>query len=100
MLIEYSASDACGSVDITAVIALDCPGDDDDDDTVPGDPSVADGQVIELECDDDDCEVEFDDDGILEIESNTAVLIVTATDECGNTTTCTVELCPMGENDD
>ena len=84
----------------SAVIALDCAGDDDDDDVdaVPGDIPVSSGQSVNVECDDDDCEVEFDE-GTLNVEASGATLVVTATDECGNTATCTVELC-VGEEDD
>ncbi len=91
LLLEFSSSDACGIVDVSAVIALDCVSDDDDE-AVPGDIPVTNGQSVDVECDDDDCEVEFEE-GTLEIEASGAVLIVTATDECGNTATCTVELC-------
>ena len=60
---------------------------------------VVDGQVIELECDD-DCEVDFDE-MIPEIESEIAILIVTATDECGNVGTCELDLCALvGDDDD
>ncbi len=41
------------------------------------------------------------DEGNLEIEATTASLVVTATYECGNEATCTVELCvPVGDDSD
>ena len=90
ILIEFDASNNCGAVSVSAVIELGCH--DDDDDGGAAEVAVVSGQTIEVECDDEDCEVEFDE-GILEIEATNASLVVTATDECGNEATCTVELC-------
>ena len=59
---------------------------------------VTDGQIVEIEIDDDDVEVESED-GILEIEAPQVVLLVTATDESGNTATNQV-LPPFDEGDD
>jgi len=47
--------------------------------------TVEDGQIVELELDD-EAEIEFED-GILEIEDSGFSLVVTATDESGNTAT-------------
>ena len=58
---------------------------------------VTDGQVLELECDD-DCEAEYEG-GMLEIEASTATLIVTAVDESGNVSVCTEVICQPTEDD-
>ena len=99
MLLEFSGSDACGIVDVSAVIALHCAGDDDDGGGAPGDIPVTNGQSVNVECDDDGCEVEFDE-GILEIEATTATLVVTVVDACGNVSTCTIDLCAVVMNND
>ncbi len=98
--------------DVTA--ALVPVGDDDDEfrvvftctDAVDASPvssadingiAVANGQIVELELDDD--EVEWDD-GILKIEAPSITLTVTCTDASGNTTTVTVELTDDDDDDD
>ncbi len=85
LMISYSATDACGVV-MTGSAVVDtpcCP--------VP----VSDGQIIKFECaDHPECELELDfEEGLFEIEADTATLSVTATDTCGNTATCTIDLC-------
>lgn len=92
LVIAFSAEAACGSVTVSAVIALVC---EDGGLEVP----VENGQVIDLECEDDahECEVEAKD-GVIEIEAGSAVLIVTAVDICGNTATCTLDLCAAGDD--
>jgi len=50
--------------------------------------SVTNGQIIEIEIDDDDCEIGWDD-GRLEIEAPNVVLEVTAVDGSGNEATAT-----------
>ncbi|MFQ5491489.1 MAG: hypothetical protein ACE5GE_12275, partial [Phycisphaerae bacterium] len=99
LLIGFDASDvcgelACGAVGISAVIDTGC-----------GMIPVVDGQILEVECemhdgrsrspDDSDCEAEWQF-GLLEIEAPMATLIVTSTDVCGNTGTCTIDLCQYG----
>ncbi len=81
---------------VEAVIDIGC-------DLIP----VENGQIVELECgdddddddDSDDCEAEFDD-GVLEIESASAVLVITATDSDGNETICEVDLCAACPTED
>jgi len=87
--INFSATDDVGIATLTAVIDIGC-------EQIP----VEDGQIVKVKCGDDDCEAEFDDDGTLEVKSNTATLIVTATDEADNTATCEIDLCPAEEEDD
>ena len=88
LLIEFSATDNCGLESVSSVIETPCR-----------DIPVVDGQIVELECEDDDCELDFEN-GILDIEATTATLVVTAEDECGNTATCTVDLCALLPEDD
>ncbi len=85
--IEFSVTDNCGLESVSSVIETPCR-----------DIPVVDGQTVELECEDDDCELDFEN-GILDIEATTATLIVTAEDECGNTATCTVDLCALVPED-
>ena len=87
LLIEFSATDNCGLESVSSVIETPCR-----------DIPVVDGQIVELECEDDDCELDFEN-GILDIEATTATLVVTAEDECGNTATCTVDLCALVPED-
>ena len=56
---------------------------------------VSDGQIIKLKCNKhEECKLKLDfEDEVFKIDSNVAALVVTATDECGNTATCEVELC-------
>lgn len=56
------------------------------------------GQKVEIEIDDDDCEIEWDD-GILEIEAPNVKLIVKATDFAGNTNKVVV-IPTFGPSDD
>jgi len=72
--VEFSATDNTELGSITA--------------TLNGNP-VVDGQIVKLELDDDEEESEFED-GILEIESNSFSLDVTASDSEGNTATVSV----------
>lgn len=109
LLIEINATDDSGMVTVVAEIDIGCA-------VIP----VSSGQIVELECEDDDdssseddssdsssddsspdvdCEFEFDD-GVLEIESDMAVLIVTATDPAGNVTVCELDLCAVPDDDD
>ncbi|MFQ5474172.1 MAG: hypothetical protein ACE5FA_14980, partial [Dehalococcoidia bacterium] len=91
VLIEYSAEDVCGNAVGSAVIeTLCCP--------LP----VTNGQVVKLKCaQQQECKLKLDfEEGIFEIESDSATLMVTATDECGNEATCTVELCIPDDGDD
>jgi len=71
--VEFNATDESGVGSITA--------------TLNG-ISVTNGQIVELELDDEE-EVEFED-GILEIESSSFSLEVTASDDEGNTATVSV----------
>ncbi len=92
VLIEYGASDDCGATTGSAVIETACC-------PLP----VVDGQVVKVECEDDEaCNLKLDfEDDVFEIESNAATLVVTATDSCGNEATCEVVLCvPEDENAD
>ena len=83
--VNFSAVDNCSVPDLSAVLDIGCQQID-----------VSNGQIIDLECDD-DCEVEAGDDdddddagvSILEIEAQSVELIVTATDDSGNVGTCT-----------
>ena len=62
---------------------------------------VENGQLVELDCEeDDDCGAEYDDDGVLQIEAATATLIITAVDSDGNETICEIDLCAACPNDD
>ncbi len=92
LLIEYSAWDECGEVTGSAVIETRCC-------PLP----VADGQVVRIKCDNhEECKlnVDFEHD-VFRIQTDEAALVVTATDECGNTATCEVELCtPDDDGDD
>jgi len=85
IMILFDASDDCGEVTLSAIIDIGCM-------QIP----VENGTVIDFDCnegdDSGDCEAE-EDDGILEIEAASAVMIVTATDESGNTSTCEIVLC-------
>ncbi|MFQ5424130.1 MAG: hypothetical protein ACE5F9_09130 [Phycisphaerae bacterium] len=92
LIIEFSAMGVCGPVPATAVIEITCSG---STQQIP----VQSGQLIDLECeaDEDECEVE-EEHGILEIEAVNAILIVTAADAAGNTTTCTVDLCALTDD--
>jgi len=81
--VEFSASDESGVGSITA--------------TLNG-ITVTNGQIVELELDDEE-EVEFED-GILEIEASSFTLTVTATDELGNTSVLTISPTFTGTDDD
>lgn len=90
MVIEYDASDDCGEVTGSAVIETACC-------PLP----VADGQIIAMRCKQrQECKIllDFKRDMFL-IQSDVATLVVTATDECGNEATCTVELCILDVDD-
>ncbi len=90
-LIEYNASDDCREASGSAVIeTLCCP--------LP----VVSGQVVRMKChDDEDCKLKLDfEDETFEIKTNAATLVVTATDECGNTATCEVDLCIPDDGDE
>ena len=68
----------------------------------PGCPAiaVADGEIVELERDDEGCEIETEN-GQLEIEAPGLTLQVTATDAAGNTATAAVPASGLGaDNDD
>lgn len=89
--IGFSANDSCDpDPAVTAVLEIDgCPS-----------LSAADGQVIEFELEDDNCEIEWEG-GILEIEAPGLTLKVSATDAAGNT--AATEVGPTGlmpDNDD
>ena len=95
--VNFSAVDNCSVPDLSAVLDIGCKQID-----------VSNGQIIDLECDD-DCEVEAGDDdddddagvSILEIEAQSVELIVTATDGSGNVGTCTTgNVCPPAGDDD
>ncbi len=88
VLIGFTATDGCGAVSVSAVLDISCPQIQFGCLQIP----VVDGQMIDLECEVDECEFEVHN-GILKIEAGTATLIVTATDECGNTSSCSVDLC-------
>ncbi|MFQ5411907.1 MAG: FG-GAP repeat protein, partial [Phycisphaerae bacterium] len=94
IMILFDATDDCGEVTLSAIIDIGCM-------QIP----VENGTLIAFECnegdDSGDCEAE-EDDGILEIEAASAILIVTATDESGNTATCEITLCtpPDDSGDD
>ena len=84
MLIAYDAWDDRGQVTGLAVI-----------DTVRGSVPVAEGQIVKLKCrNHGECKLklEFGRES-LEVKTDQAALVVTATDECGNTGTCAVGLC-------
>ncbi|MFQ5425414.1 MAG: hypothetical protein ACE5F9_15725 [Phycisphaerae bacterium] len=87
LIIEFGAWDVCDTVTVTAVIEITCP---DGNLQIP----VESGRQIDLECEADECEVE-DENGIIEIEGAGAILIVTAIDACGNTATCSRDLCSL-----
>ncbi len=82
--VAFAAGDACGPVRPESAIDLGCS-------QVP----VSDGQLVAFERSD-DCEAE-PRRRALEIESESAVLRVHATDAAGNTATCTVDLAAGGE---
>jgi len=77
--LSFEATDACGPATVSAILDVGCA-------EIP----VADGQLISFEHDD-ECEVETDD-GVVEVESWIAMLVVTATDAAGNTAYCTAEV--------
>ena len=84
-------------VELGQIISLHCHGPDDDDSDFDDDDSDDDS-----ECSAGDCSFDFVN-GVLRICSDTAVLIVTATDEEGNTASCELDLCPIcpvGDDDD
>ena len=97
-LIEYAASDACSLGSVFAVIEPGADTDDEQPDTC--EPlAVEDGQLIEIECGDDDCEVSWDDFNghpILELDYGRAELYAVAQDASGNVAECSVELCSRG----
>ena len=80
--IQFAAADICDfAPTMTAVLKIaGCSSD----------ITVAQGQVIEFENEDEECEVERED-GILEIEAPGLVLMVTATDASGNSTVVEVD---------
>lgn len=88
--VEFGASDTCGSADVSGVIDVGCR-------QIP----VVNGQVIKLYCVKDECYCgkisctcgTHECGDIPEIRAKNASLIVTAVDECGNTATCTKDLC-------
>ena len=86
--ITFSATDNCIGVTISAVINIGCK-------RVP----ISNGQLVSVECGDDECKAKFDKKGRLKIEARTAVLEVTATDSAGNKTTKTQSLCRHGHDD-
>ncbi len=92
------------------IVDLTClgPGDDDDDDDDGFNFSLGSSERLTDGDDDDDddgtdCGFEIVD-GVLKIRSDTAILIVTATDDLGNSATCELDLCavcpPDGGDDD
>ncbi|MBI4584701.1 MAG: hypothetical protein HY717_11865 [Planctomycetes bacterium] len=76
--VSFSASDLCSAAQVSAVIDLGC-------EQVP----VADGQALDL-CADFICRLIAVDTGALIEERRDGTLVVTATDACGNTSTCSV----------
>ncbi len=91
LMIEYSAEDACGDVTGSAVIETRCC-------PLP----VVDGQVVKVECEDDEaCELKLDfEDDVFEIKADKAALVVTAVDACGNEAVCVVQICVADDDDD
>jgi hypothetical protein len=113
--INYSATDDCGVETITAVIDIGCA-------VIP----VQDGQLVQVSCDadadsDDDSDSDGDDvgdddsssdegdggpcgfsivGGVIVIHSDSAVLIVTATDAAGHVGTCMLDLCAEDNDGD
>jgi hypothetical protein len=88
LLIGFEAAQDCGVVE--AVVDIGC-------ELIP----VTAGQLVDLECEDDDddhCEFEFEDDGTLEIRAFQAVLVVTATAPDGTVTQCSTDLCDPGDS--
>ncbi|MFQ5493855.1 MAG: FG-GAP repeat protein, partial [Phycisphaerae bacterium] len=87
--ILFDAVDDCGEVEISAVVDIGCR-------LVP----VENGTVVRLKCKD-TCRVREKDDR-LDIKAAAAILIVTAVDESGNTSSCEVVLCvpPDDSGDD
>ncbi len=84
-LIEFSATDNCDLASVSAVIDRGCTPE-----------PVASGDIIETECDDDECE--WDDDFTFDPLSDDenqsqAILIVTAIDRAGNVAVCSLDLC-------
>ena len=70
--------------DVTAVIDIGC-------DVIP----VENGQIVSLNCvAPGDCSFEFEMD-VLDVTSDQAILIVTATDNQGNVATCEIDLCAV-----
>ena len=99
-IISFDAADVCSPFSVSGVIEIAVAEDDNSADSPSADPTcspipVASGQLIEMDCGDDDCDVELDG-VVLEIEAGDAVLTVTADDEFGNTGTCVVDLCARG----
>lgn len=112
--IDYEAADDCSAATASAVIETSC-----------GSVEVAAGQIVHLTCtDEDDCSGEMnasgsvsfevaelsrldglgliDPDGpdegddALDVAGSSATLVVTAVDDCGNESTCELELCSNG----
>ncbi len=86
VLLTYSASDTCGdmvcgSQGVTAVIDVGCG-------LIP----IASGTIVEIKCQPNNCRVVFDGD-VLDIKANSPMFIVTATDVCGNVSSCSIDLC-------
>jgi hypothetical protein len=95
------ASDDCEIRSLVAVIDIGCTK-----------VFVANGDLINVHCNsggDDDssddggssiCSAVEGPDGVLEINADSAVLVVTVTDEAGKTTTCTTPLCVRSSDDE
>lgn len=115
--IEYDAADDCGTSTASALIETPC-----------GSIEVAAGQIVHLTCTEaDECAgdenvsgsayfnvAEFsrldgtnlidpdghdDGGGAIEVTGSSATLVVTAGDDCGNESTCEIELCPAEGGD-
>lgn len=90
--VSFSALDNCAN-DVTAscVATLESPG--------CASISVVNGQIIEFEIEDDECEAEFED-GLLEIEGPSLTLTVDCSDPSGNTGTATAAATGLGGDND
>jgi len=104
LVVQYSASDACTAVTTFGTIDLVSgsggPQLDDSCDAIP----VPSGQVIDVECGNARCEVEWAGNGLgqgalLRNSSGSAELLVAAQDTNGNIAICTVDLCSAGDDD-
>jgi len=89
--VQFGAEDICDANPIVTAVIKACRRD----------IRVKNGQKLEIELEDDDCEIEWDD-GRLEIEARNAMLVVTAVDASGNKSTAAAvpQFRPVGEDDD